>query len=196
MASAASLAVRPKRKLRHEALALAVALALPCAVIFAFPFRAAHFRPAAQSIGRETPSGRGFCAFVALDAAGEAAAMAKLVSMPSAKALPGGAMQLDLATPAFAAAPPRPAGSIADRAPPPPLPPPAVRFPALPPSLAAPEPPLPEVAESAADGSAEVGAATSSPPFPRDAMLAAPECLTPPPLRPATEREEKEKNGR
>jgi len=128
----------PKRRIRHELLALAALLAVPAAVVLSFPRRAVLY---SGLIDAETHgAGAPFCGFVVLDEAAEAKATDLVRSALSVNSRSVRNLRADLSLSTVDEPPPEPVMDVSDRrrraAPPPP------RWEAapMPPSLAAPEP--------------------------------------------------------
>ena len=152
----------PKRRLRHEVLALLPLVAVQAAVVAAFPRGAAGFSP--DPPRPTAPS----CAFVSLSPEAEAAAMDDVRGALSVNAASVRNLRTDLSLATLAEEPPEP---LLDEDSRPPAAKPAVcRYdgPPLPPSAAAQEPPQIEDAEPSLSA---VG------PFPRDALLKADETI-------------------
>lgn len=149
----------PKRRIRHDLLALATLLAVPAAVVLSFPRRAVLYT---GLIDAETPvSGAPFCGFVVLDEAAETKATDLVRSALSVNSRSVRNLRADLSLSTVEEPPPEPVMDVSDRRRR--VAPPLIRWDVapMPPSLAAPEP-------RDMSGEAEED---SGPAFPREELL-------------------------
>ena len=150
---------RPKRRIRHDLIALAILLAVPVAVILSFPRRAVLY---SGLINADTPGACApFCGFVVLDEAAETKATDLVRSALSVNSMSVRNLRADLSLSTVEEPPPEPVMDISDRRRR--VAPPLVRWDVapMPPSLAAPEP-------RDMSGEAEEDA---GPAFPREELL-------------------------